>query len=114
MTDKTTDTNTAPSDYIMPSEALVNSLLGQTKPTIKTEAYILAEWQKLQRSQPALSRFIAANAYRHAPEDPEAREQIASSMVLTFLICSQAILQKELVSSMGESWSRYFPVQLAS
>lgn len=98
-------------DNATPTDALVTSFLERTDDTDKGRQFILDQWAKIQVDQPSIARFINVNAYRTAPNDPETREIISSSMVQLFLILSEASLQKDVSDKFADSLSIYFPVK---
>jgi hypothetical protein len=95
---------------LSPSEEMVTSLLKRTQDTPRGQRLIDDHWRKIQTEQPALARLISVNSFRQAPDDPEVREIISSSMILMSIIHQEIHLQQDLTSHLGESMNKYFPL----
>jgi hypothetical protein len=95
---------------INPSEELVTSLLKRTNDLSKEQKLVEDHWRRIQSENPALARLISVNSFRQAPNDPELREVISSSMVLMDIIQQEITIQGHLIDSIGDSMSQYFPL----
>ena len=94
---------------VKPSDKHVSSLLRRIQPSDKSQQFIIGQWQRLRIKHPEITHFISATSYMLAPEDPEVREAISTSMLALYILIDETSLQNDIEDTYKDSLKQLFP-----
>jgi hypothetical protein len=103
--------NTEADEISTPDYGIIKSLIKRTNRSNRGKNYVLDIWHNLQLSDPTTAQFISTVAYMSAPDDPELRETVATSMVKLIILQDEKATHKALNESLNLSMSKYFSIK---
>jgi hypothetical protein len=110
----TPNRNKEAEELATPDYGIIKSLIKRTNKSDRGKSYVLDTWHALQLSDPTSAQFISTVAYMSAPDDPELRETIATSMVKLIILQDEKSIHKELNDSLSESVGKYFSIKTSA